>query len=432
MGSLVRFPSAIVVRARNDRVHLVTAMLAARALAVCVLAVCALAFAACSAEPPSYPDWTVPVPEGTTIHEHRYVPAEERTEVLELERDLVISEGMGRGLYQPTALAVAGDGTLFVLDAGNYRVVAFDQQGNALREFGSQGQGPGEFQSPLGFGVAGERVYVSDIRNNRLAAFSTGGELVADTQFDDRFWARDISGVDDDGDELLMIVAPNTPMGAVEEPYEVPWTVARYSPTGEQRAVLVGRQASVKAFFFSESLVGVLPMEFANPVGAFAPDDAIYVTSGDQYQVLAVAPDGETRWALRTSFTPESLTEERRVAIIDRLEERQGAFAAELGAELAGARMVWPENFAAVENIEADGQGNLCVFPYEYRPPDSEPGPELLVPVDVYSPEGAALFAGMSPINQWQAAYGEHVFRLEDDADTGERVVARYRIVTPE
>jgi hypothetical protein len=97
-------------------------------------------------------------------------------------------------------------------------------------------------------------------------------------------------------------------------------------------------------------------------------------------------------------------------------------------AEMASARYVWPEHFAALENLETDGRGNLFVFPYSYRPPDAEPGEDLLVPVDVYSDTGALLFAGLTAINSWEAAFGEHVFRFEDDPETGERVVVRYRV----
>jgi len=127
-----------------------------------VFAFLAIIVSAC-AEPLEFADWTIEVPEGTRVQEYAFVPAAERTELLEFQRDLVIAEGMGRGLYRSSAIAVAGDGTIFVLDNGNHRVVAFDQSGNALREFGREGQGPGEFQNPLGFGVAGNRVLISDI-----------------------------------------------------------------------------------------------------------------------------------------------------------------------------------------------------------------------------------------------------------------------------
>jgi hypothetical protein len=46
-----------------------------RDVAACLL----LAVAACSTEPLYFPDWTIPVPEGTPVIEYGGVPREERT-----------------------------------------------------------------------------------------------------------------------------------------------------------------------------------------------------------------------------------------------------------------------------------------------------------------------------------------------------------------
>lgn len=50
-------------------------------------------------------------------------------------------------LFRVLALAEADDGTIFVLDAGNHVVRAFDSSGEFLHEFGSEGQGPGTFET---------------------------------------------------------------------------------------------------------------------------------------------------------------------------------------------------------------------------------------------------------------------------------------------
>jgi len=384
----------------------------------------ALLVAACAEEPLAFPEWTVPIPDGTPVHEYRFLALEERTELLALERDLVLSEGMGRGLYRPGAVAVADDGTIFVLDTGNFRVVVFDADGNALREFGRQGQGPGEFQRPFGFGVAGERVVVVDTRNNRVAAFSFDGELVSDSQLDDRLMATEIVGL---GDDLLAIIANTMPFGGSDNPPVVPWQLARYSIAGEPLAVLAERDASMKAYLYTAELSMLVRMAYANPLGAIRPDKVAYVANGDEYQILAIGPDGEPpQWALRTTYTPLAVTETHQQAALDEIRARN--LPEQVTAELAVAKGVWPERFAALENIETDGRGNLYAFPYEYRPPGVEPGSDHPIPVDVYSPAGELLFSGLATIPAWDAAFGEHVFRIEEDPDSGEQVVARYRV----
>ena len=98
---------------------------------------------------------------------------------------------------------------------------------------------------------------------------------------------------------------------------------------------------------------------------------------------------------------------------------------------LAYQHFTWPGRYAAIENLEVDGHGNLWVFSHADRGPDTVRGADGPVPVDVYSPEGERLFSGMIAIAAWDSALGDHVYRIETDPDTEEQVVARYRLVEP-
>lgn len=79
----------------------------------------------------------------------------------------------------PTDAAVAPDGTLWVLDAGNFRVQSFDAEGRPLRQFGSVGRGLGQFARPRGLAVDRDGlVYVSDAVFCNVQVFQPGGELL--------------------------------------------------------------------------------------------------------------------------------------------------------------------------------------------------------------------------------------------------------------
>ena len=79
----------------------------------------------------------------------------------------------------PTDAAVAPDGTLWVLDAGNFRVQSFDPGGQPLRQFGSVGRGLGQFARPRGLAVDRDGlVYVSDAVFCNVQVFQPGGELL--------------------------------------------------------------------------------------------------------------------------------------------------------------------------------------------------------------------------------------------------------------
>jgi len=67
---------------------------------------------------------------------------------------------------------VATDGSVYVADAGNYRVQRFDRQGTFLGSWGEEGAAPGQFRGPLGIAVAPDgSVYVADAGNDRVQRF---------------------------------------------------------------------------------------------------------------------------------------------------------------------------------------------------------------------------------------------------------------------
>jgi hypothetical protein len=68
-------------------------------------------------------------------------------------------------------------GRILVADSGNHRVQAFDSQGGFVAEFGSYGNGEGQFNNPQGLAVdPSGRVLVVDQGNNRIVALSFDGQ----------------------------------------------------------------------------------------------------------------------------------------------------------------------------------------------------------------------------------------------------------------
>ena len=70
--------------------------------------------------------------------------------------------------------------TIYVIDASNYRIQAFDSNGNYLRQWGSEGSGDGQFDSPWGIAISpdGGTVYVSDTGNRNVQSFDSQGNYL--------------------------------------------------------------------------------------------------------------------------------------------------------------------------------------------------------------------------------------------------------------
>ena len=81
--------------------------------------------------------------------------------------------------YSPTGIAVAPDGSVYVTDTGNRRVQKFDSSGKFLAKWGTSGSGDGQFYYPYGIAVAADgAVYVVDSYNHRIQKFDQTGTFL--------------------------------------------------------------------------------------------------------------------------------------------------------------------------------------------------------------------------------------------------------------
>lgn len=79
---------------------------------------------------------------------------------------------------QPTDTAVADNGDIYVLNGAHAQVEVFTAQGKAKKRFAHEGGGDGELRLPMGLSVSGQRVYIADTGNARIAVFDLAGKFV--------------------------------------------------------------------------------------------------------------------------------------------------------------------------------------------------------------------------------------------------------------
>ena len=89
-------------------------------------------------------------------------------------------------IFYPLSFDIGPDGRIYILDAGNARIVVFDEEGNFITEWGSKGSGEDRFDFgegvPLldkGYSFAGSIavdddgfIYVADVGNGRIQKFA--------------------------------------------------------------------------------------------------------------------------------------------------------------------------------------------------------------------------------------------------------------------
>lgn len=168
-------------------------------------------------------------------------------------------------LNLPRNLAVALDGSLYLADTGNHRIIHMTTEGEALETWGSfadgasmEGGAPaGSFYEPWSIAIGSDgSVFVTDTWNHRIQKFTSDGRFIlqwgifGQAETATAFWGpRDIA-IDDQG-----------------------WIYV--TDTGNKRVVVFDEDGNFITEFGS---AGLLAGQFDEPVGvAVSPDGLVYV-----------------------------------------------------------------------------------------------------------------------------------------------------------
>ncbi len=82
------------------------------------------------------------------------------------------------GTNQPSDVAIAPNGDLYLVDGVNNQIVVLDGKGKKKFSFGKKGTGPGAFMQPLGIDVFEDgNVFVADTGNQRIQVFDSQGNF---------------------------------------------------------------------------------------------------------------------------------------------------------------------------------------------------------------------------------------------------------------
>ena len=373
---------------------------------------------ACS-EPLEFADWTIPVPEGTRIIEYAHVPLDARShDAVRLVEDLVIGNdlrNLDTFLYEPYGVVAASNGNIFVGDRGSMHIKMFSAEGEYLKTLGQEGQGPGEFARLSGITIAGDVLLVSDTGNRRFSIWTLDGEFIAAHAPTSRVTALSMQGLAD-GSFLSVSFDRDADGGS--------WALVQRTPEGEETSRLLEVALPPPTRFDLTDIRVALQGSFdayndPRLTVAVASGEVGYVSPVVEYQVMAISAAGESLWAMRVAWERASFPEIGKQAMLS-------SWAEMLGDEtLSVDDFDWPPRLWAVQSLATDDAGRLFVFLLtEFQGAGEEPPGEVMV--DVFSPDGEFLVAGIIP-STWSYARGDYVYGIRPD-ELGEMVMVRYRV----
>jgi hypothetical protein len=218
------------------------------------------------------------------------------------------------------AAAFDRDNNLYLLDAGNFRVLVFDRQGRFVRQIGKQGQGPGEITFATGLAITADgHVVISDAGRTGFSVFTRGGEYVRHVTFGEGAGLMGAGGIQASprGGVIARVMPALVPAQGGAPPDIPRQAFVRHHPLTDG-----GRFTTLHTFDLPQARVEsqgsggnvrmqvmIAPPALAPQVSfAVLPDGGIALTNSAEYAVQIIDANGRTTRVIRRDERPRRVT----------------------------------------------------------------------------------------------------------------------------
>ena len=289
---------------------------------------------------------------------------------------------------------------IYVLDDKAVQIKIFDKNGELIRIFGSEGQGPGEMQYPFFMQITSKKeVMVFDPLTRRLLFFSMEGKYLRQTSTAKIVNPMHPVKLDSRG-ELIALLVPPPPMGGEE--------IKRFD-SNLNLLMMISKNEKDDSYLRRETI-------------AWSPSLFCVVTQNDnivwgyskKYEFQVLNPEGKLIRKIIKDYEPVNVAEEDRERYRQRL-SRLPRF---------GLKIIFPKYFPAFWDISVDEKERIFVRTYE-----RVKNKERFFYFDVFDSEGkhivkVPMLVSLNRPFVWKK---NKLYTIEEDED-GYQYVKRYKV----
>ena len=215
------------------------------------------------------------------------------------------------GVGAVSGLEADSKGNIYVLDSYDDKVLKFDPAGNYLTSIGGKGQGPGEFQAPTRILVDGQdRLYVQDIMRMALFVFSADGKFLKGINGPGII----LRGCQISLNSHADIICGYEALPAMDE--KQVYAIARFDSAFKPVRALYERPGGFTFKMVNGRLIEA-PRFTPEVIWAVGPEDRLYVSSNDSYDIRILSAAGALIKNFRRDYTPEKVTADERRQILE-------------------------------------------------------------------------------------------------------------------
>jgi hypothetical protein len=209
---------------------------------------------------------------------------------ISLEEELIIGLEIGEESQMfgyVRALTLDAQNHIYVVDSYEMNISVYNAEGEFIREFGREGQGPGELQTIDGicWCPKDNNLYIVDRRNHRITRFSPEGEPLGEVK--DNLFRASIEGISSLEDGRFVLTART--MGDNSTGYKIIVTDFSFENVIAEKTVE-----------FPSHTVGIKWAPKFSDVGIIS-GDKIYYTSPSAYEIVVLDADLNTTLTVQKS-----------------------------------------------------------------------------------------------------------------------------------
>ncbi|MFC1529137.1 6-bladed beta-propeller [Gemmatimonadota bacterium] len=345
-------------------------------------------------------------------------------ELFEYEQILTLKEDVENPdsfLFRAFEFWMDEDDYIYVADSGNNRIAVFDPEGNYVRQFGREGEGPGEFRSLRIQSLDDGVISIWDSRLRRATLYRTDGtylETITPLQ------ERSLTGLQRDENANLFIFFA---FGSVQDGYHVIGNGIRvYSASGDTLCEVITPAIITSFTIQTDDAFGTATVPYCGkPEALLLRSGEILISTGMEPRIALYNLSGEIVREVRVDLEVQPITDTEKRATQSRMRqdaekdpnEQNRAF------DRAMAESVkYPDHKAFWTLIHEDSDGYMWLSwstnPYNRS---EEVHYRLL------SPEGEYLGETVTPTTSGQFQQGRYLTRINNE-ETGQRVPTIFSI----
>ncbi|TET66647.1 MAG: 6-bladed beta-propeller [Candidatus Aminicenantes bacterium] len=335
--------------------------------------------------------------------------------ILDLEEDLVIGREDDKNyqFYRANDLAVDSGDNIYVADGGNSRIQKFDKNGNYILTIGEKGQGPGEFTGISDILIdEQDNLYV--LGGRRIQIFNSSGEylngFVLETSLSNFFLDSDgfifgISSISDREGNKSKVVKLSSEGKLIK-------TCTEFS---EHKTV---RKKSGESFVFFRAY-----HSYTHRLLLTALDSKTFsYVDTSKYEIFVIDKDGDLISKIQADEKSHSITQSEKDHIIGQLEEKISRSGRKWPKGMLEEACAFPSSRPFFLGMIADDLQRLYLWRVKSVLDESE---EQIF--DVFSKDGYFIYRIKMAFLPELVKNG-YLYNIEDDDDTGEVFIKRYKI----